>query len=63
MNWNDLLAALALVLVIEGMMPFINPKGYKNTMMQITTLPEKSIRMLGFGSMLAGLVFLYLVRG
>lgn len=63
MNWNDLLAALALVLVIEGMMPFINPKGYKNTMMQITTLPEQTLRMIGFGSMLAGLVFLYLVRG
>ena len=63
MNWNDLFAALALVLVIEGLMPFINPRGYKNTMMQMAAFPEKSIRMIGFGSMLAGVIFLFLVRG
>ena len=57
------MAALALVLVIEGLMPFINPKAYKNTMMQMASFPEKSIRMIGFGSMMAGILFLYLVRG
>ena len=63
MNWTDLFAALALVLVIEGLMPFLNHTGYKNTMMQMATFPEKTIRMIGFGSMIAGVVFLYLVRG
>jgi uncharacterized protein YjeT (DUF2065 family) len=63
MNWNDLFAALALVLVIEGILPFLNPASYKNTMMQLTQLPDRTLRMIGFGSMLAGLVFLYLVRG
>lgn len=63
MNWNDLLAALALVLVIEGLLPFINPRSYKNTMMQMSSFPEKTIRMIGFGSMIAGVIFLYLVRG
>jgi len=63
MNWSDLLAALALVLVIEGLLPFINPHSYKNTMQQMLSLPEKTIRMIGFGSMLAGVIMLYLVRG
>ncbi len=63
MNWNDLLAALALVLVIEGLLPFINPEGYKKTMMQMSAFPEKTIRIIGFGSMIAGVIFLYLVRG
>lgn len=63
MNWNDLFSALALVLVIEGLLPFINPSAYKNTMMQMATFPEKSIRMIGFGSMFAGVIFLYLIRG
>jgi len=63
MNWTDLLAALSLVLVIEGLLPFINPAGYKNTMMQMATFPEKTIRSIGFGSMVAGVIFLYLVRG
>ena len=62
MNWNDLFAALALVLVIEGMLPFVNPRGYKQTMLQITAIPEQSLRMIGFGSMMLGLIFLYLVR-
>lgn len=63
MNWNDLLAALALVMIIEGILPFLNPRGYKNTMMQMAAFPEKTLRTIGFGSMLAGVVFLYLVRG
>jgi len=63
MNWSDLLAALSLVLVIEGILPFISPRRYKNTMQQMLTLPENSLRMIGFGSMLAGVVMLYLVRG
>lgn len=63
MNWNDLLAALSLVLVIEGIMPFLSPRGYKNTMMQLVTFPDNTLRVIGFGSMMAGLLFLYLVRG
>jgi uncharacterized protein len=63
MNWNDLFAALALVLVIEGLLPFINPRSYKNTMMQMSSFPEKTIRMIGFGSMIAGVVFFSFVRG
>jgi uncharacterized protein len=63
MNWNDLFAALALVLVIEGLLPFMNPRSYKNTMMQMASFPEKTIRMIGFVSMIAGVIFLYLVRG
>lgn len=63
MNWNDLFAALALVFVIEGLLPFINPSAYKSTMMQMATFPEKSIRMIGFGSMIVGVVLLFLIRG
>lgn len=63
MNWGDLSAALALVLVIEGILPFLNPTGYKKTMMQISSLPENTLRMIGFGSMIGGLILLYLVRG
>jgi uncharacterized protein YjeT (DUF2065 family) len=63
MNWGDLLAALALVLVIEGLLPFISPRSYRNTMQQMLTLPEKTIRMIGLASMVAGLIMLNLVRG
>jgi hypothetical protein len=62
MNWGDLLAALALVMIIEGIIPFISPQGYKNTMQQLAAMPESTLRNIGFGLILCGVVFLYLVR-
>jgi len=63
MNWGDLLTALALVMIIEGIIPFISPRGYKNTMQQLTAMPESTLRSIGFGLMLVGVVFLYFIRG
>ncbi len=60
--WSDLLSAFALVLVIEGIMPFISPKNWRNTMLQAAQLPDKSLRMIGISSMLLGVVLLYLMR-
>ncbi len=62
MNWGDLFSALALVMVIEGIIPFISPKRYKSTMQQMITMPESTLRYIGFGLMLVGIVSLYLVR-
>lgn len=60
--WSDLLSALALVLVIEGIMPFISPKNWRNTMLQAAQLPDRSLRMIGMVSMLLGVILLYLMR-
>lgn len=60
--WVDLLAALALVLVIEGLMPFLSPAGFKRTMGQISQMPDRNLRTIGLVSMIAGVVLLYLVR-
>ena len=62
MNWGDLFSALALVMVIEGIIPFVSPKGYKSTMQQMITMPDSSLRYIGFGLMLVGIISLYLVR-
>ena len=62
MNWGDLLAAFALVMIIEGIIPFVSPQGYKNTMQLLTAMPESTLRSIGFGLMLVGAVSLYLVR-
>ena len=63
MNWADLWAALALVLILEGLLPFVSPRGYRNMVQQMATMPEKMLRNVGLGLMLAGVVFLILVRG
>ena len=60
--WESILPALALVLVIEGMLPFLSPKSWRDAMMQAAQLPDNVLRSLGFISMLAGVVILYLVK-
>lgn len=60
--WNDLLAAIALALVIEGMMPFLNPGGLRQALEQIASLPDRSLRTIGLASMAGGALLLYFVR-
>jgi len=60
--WDSIVPALALVLVIEGMLPFLSPRGWRDAMSQAAQLPDNVLRILGFCSMLVGVVVLYLVR-
>ncbi|MEW5837343.1 MAG: DUF2065 domain-containing protein [Pseudomonadota bacterium] len=60
---NDLWAALALVLVIEGLLPFISPRLYRQTAEQLASMPDRVIRLVGLGVIVLGLVSLALVRG
>ncbi len=62
MNWTDLLTALALVMVVEGIIPFLSPQGYKNTVQQMLSMPDKTLRSIGLGLMIAGVIALFLVR-
>lgn len=62
MNWADLLTALALILVLEGIFPFVNPGGLRRTLLQAAEMPDKLLRGIGLVSMLIGVLLLYLVR-
>jgi len=62
MNWDDLLSALALVLILEGLMPFMSPSAYKKNMAQMLQLNDKNLRVVALGSMVVGVFFLYLIR-
>ncbi len=61
-DWADLAAALGLLLVAEGILPFVNPRGLKRALAALATSGEASLRTLGFASMVAGLMLLWLVR-
>ncbi len=63
MNWSDLLAALALVLVLEGIVPVVSPQNIKKTFALILQMDDKVLRIFGFISIAAGLLLLYFVRG
>lgn len=62
MRWADLLAALALYLVLEGVLPFLNPQALKRVLTSMATVPDRQLRLWGLASMLAGALLLYLVR-
>ncbi len=60
--WNDLLAACALMLVLEGMLPFLRPEAMRKVWIQMASLDNRALRIAGLLSMLGGVVMLYLVR-
>lgn len=60
--WQDFFSALALVLVFEGLLPFLTPTGYRKAMISMLQMDDRKLRVMGLGSMLAGLFFLYWVR-
>ena len=62
MHWSDLLAAFALYLVLEGVLPFLNPQGLKRLMSSLVNVADAQLRLWGLASMSAGLVLLYFVR-
>ncbi|MDH3560202.1 MAG: DUF2065 domain-containing protein [Gammaproteobacteria bacterium] len=60
--WDDLLAALALVLVIEGIVPFVSPASMRRMLETVSQIDDRTLRITGLVSMICGLVMLYLVR-
>jgi uncharacterized protein YjeT (DUF2065 family) len=51
---NTFLAALALMLVIEGVLPFVAPRVWRDTFRRVTEMSDGQIRFIGLSSMLAG---------
>ncbi len=60
--WTELLSALALVLILEGLMPFLHPNWIKRMFLAASQLDNNSLRFIGVSSMLLGVALLYLVR-
>ena len=62
MYWKEILTALALVFVIEGMLPFISPAKYRRMVAEIAQLRDSQIRNIGLVVMIVGLLVLFMVR-
>lgn len=63
LGWSDLMAALCLVAVIEGLFLFAAPRGWKQAVEQLAQLPETQLRRVGAVIVVLGVVSLYFVRG
>jgi uncharacterized protein YjeT (DUF2065 family) len=60
--WSDLLAAVAILLVLEGLLPFINPGRTRRVFQQMSQMQDRELRVAGFLALAAGLVLLFVVR-
>jgi uncharacterized protein YjeT (DUF2065 family) len=60
--WPDLAAALGLLLVIEGVFPFLNPGAIRRTLERIAAMDDGTLRVAGAASMLAGVLVLWFAR-
>jgi uncharacterized protein YjeT (DUF2065 family) len=59
---DTLFAAFALMLVIEGLLPFLVPTLWRDTFRRLTEMSDGQIRFIGLTSMLTGLLLLYIAR-
>ncbi len=60
--WNEVAVALCMVLVIEGILPFLSPRHWRAAAEMARRVDDVTVRALGLSSMLVGTTLLYFVR-
>jgi len=59
--WENFLIAIALMLILEGMLPFLSPQTWREAFRKLTEINDNQIRFIGLTSMLVGLALLLIV--
>lgn len=62
MMWQDLFAAVALAMVLEGLLPFLSPSTYRRVMEKMARSSDTTLRRTGLILMLTGVVLVYLLK-
>lgn len=60
--WRELLIAFCLMLVLEGVIPFLYPQRWRNMVQQLAMIDNRILRIIGLASMLIGTGLLYLIH-
>ena len=60
--WVDLAKAFCLMLVLEGVMPFLAPERWRNVASKLADIDDRTMRILGLVSMLLGAGLLFLLK-
>lgn len=60
--WHDLLVAFALLLVIEGIWPFLSPDHLRRALLEVAGADNGTLRVAGLISMVVGVGLLYLIK-
>ncbi|WP_297323933.1 DUF2065 domain-containing protein [Nitrosomonas sp.] len=59
--WETFLIAVALMLILEGMLPFLSPSAWREAFRKLIEINDNQIRFIGLTSMLIGLMLLLIV--
>jgi len=57
--WQVFPVAIALVFIIEGLLPFISPGRWRAMLAMASEMDERGVRLVGLGSMVLGVILLY----
>ena len=60
--WHELAVAFCLMLVIEGIIPFVSPGRWRKMLLVLDQVDDNTMRMIGLGSMLTGTVLLLIIN-
>lgn len=60
--WHELAVAFCLMLVIEGIIPFVSPGRWRKMLLMLDQIDDSTMRMIGLGSMLTGTVLLLIIN-
>ena len=60
--WDTFLIAIALMLILEGMMPFLSPRTWREAFKKLIEMGDGQIRFIGLSSMMVGLLLLMLLE-
>lgn len=60
--WHEILIAIALMLVLEGLLPILNPKLFKQMMLSASQMNEQQLRWTGIISMVIGALAIYFLK-
>ncbi|NQY51332.1 MAG: DUF2065 domain-containing protein [Piscirickettsiaceae bacterium] len=59
---HSLCISVALMLIIDGIIPFINPMTFRRTLLQMASMKDHQLRVIGLFSMMFGVVLLYWIN-
>ncbi|MCW8884955.1 MAG: DUF2065 domain-containing protein [Motiliproteus sp.] len=60
--WRELAIGFCLMLVLEGIIPFLYPQRWRSMVAQLAQIDDQILRWIGLGSMLAGTALLYFIH-
>jgi uncharacterized protein YjeT (DUF2065 family) len=59
---DDFLRAFALLLVMEGLLPFLSPARFRESLLRAASIGDKPLRLLGFAALVGGALLLHFTK-